>query len=155
MHTCTVAWQFLDACIESWPWIKEAFGSVDACRSGITAYYMLMDFLNFVVSAEKGDVPDEDARQVSLGSSNSRCCLHWPETVVANGYKLLLQQRGVLDKILESNNLDFAAAAALWPKWMQETGRWLFGVYSRYWSPGSTPHKSLFDDWKRNPFRLG
>ena len=119
------------------------------------AYYMLMEFLNFVVAVEKENIPDENDRQVRLGSTNSLCCLHGSETVVAKGYKLLLQQRGVLEKILESNNLDLAVATALWPKWMQETGRWLFGVYSRHWLPGSTPHRSLFDDWKRDPFKLG
>ena len=154
-HRCTTAWQFLDTRIDTWPWIKEAFGSIDACRSAMTGYYMLMNFLNFLAAVKTNSVPPESApNSGGFVTTVALCCLHWPEPVVAGGYKLLSQQRDVLDRIIKSNGLDRQATAALWPRWMKETGRWLGNVYQSYWNHGFTPHRMLFDEWDKDPFNL-
>ena len=154
MHRCTTAWQFLDSLVENWGWLKEPFGSETACRAGITSYYILMDFLNFVRMA-KQDKIEVDRRPQDRGlTSTSLCCLRWPEDTVVQGYRVFLRQRDVLAKLLQSNQIDLARAATLWPVWMLEVGSWLGSVFQGYGYRGTLPHKELFKDWNRDAYSL-
>jgi len=99
-HHCSIAWRFLDSLVSSWPWLTLAFGNERECRVGITAYYQMLSFLNFVRLAKAGEL---DATPKALGDfrvSVPLCFCVWPADVVGAGYKCFLKQSPILRRVL-------------------------------------------------------
>ena len=151
-HKCTIAWGFLGTIISKWAWLKLAFGNEVECRAGITGYYHLLSFLNFVALAKASRLEDPQERFPITVPQNFSI---WPRESGDKGYMLFLKGEGVLRRIMESNAIDHAALEASWPKWLALVGRWLGGVYSSHW-PSLYVTQSKFPlDLKKDPYVLG
>jgi len=151
-HHCTVAWGFLGTLISKWGWLKLAFGSEGECRAGITGYYQLLSFLNFVALAKAGRL---DEPEIQFPITVPQNFSNWPREDVDKGYMLFLKNGQVLRRVMESNNLDHAALEALWPKWVAKVGDWLGGVFSRVWARLHVPQSKLPQDLKKDPYLVG
>lgn len=153
-HECTTAWRFLDSLITSWPWIKSAFGSEQECRGGISAYYQLLSFLNFLKLAQDGQLDEDERKQMTFPVSAPLCFCVWPSEVVEKGYGHFLRQDIVLKRIIDANGMEQAAFEAAWPKWISKSSAWLGDVYRRWWPQMHVPQSKLPDHFKRRPFAL-
>jgi hypothetical protein len=151
-HNCTIAWGFLGTVISKWGWLKLAFGNEVECRVGITAYYQLMSFLNFVALAKTGRL-DEPPERFPITVPLDFAI--WPRESGDKGYLLFLKIEGVLRRILESNNLDHAALESFWPKWLAMVGNWLASVYLRFWPSFYIPQSKFPQDLKKDPYLVG
>lgn len=154
-HECTTAWRFLDAIVGSWDWLKTAFGSEHECRSGISAYYQLLSFLNFVKLTKDGLLDDDERQRMTFPIFTPLCFCVWPAEVVEKGYGYFLRQSLILKRILEANQLGGPAFEAAWPKWISKVGAWLGDVYRGYWPQMHVPQSKLPEHFKRQPFALG
>lgn len=144
---CTRAWAFLGRIIDSWTWLHEIFGSPSKCRSAITGYYLLLNFLNFVKLSKDGRIEKNELEwAVTVPLMFSR----WGSEVCDSGYDLLLQQRDLLRQILAANGLkEDARFREHWTVWIAENGRWLGSVMQHHWHDLGFPHKNLPDDLQR------
>jgi hypothetical protein len=126
---CTAAWDFLDSIITSWAWLKSAFGNEQECRAGVTAYYQLLLFLNFVKLAKGGEFENDVRIIKSLSVSAPLCFSIWPAMVVNKGYSYFLRQNILLKRILDDNGIGDSAFETSWRLWMLRVGEWLGNVY--------------------------
>jgi hypothetical protein len=153
-HHCTIGWKFLDSLIASWTWLKRAFVSERECRSGISAYYQLLSFLNFIKLTKDGEIETEQAWGGRFQVTAPLCFCVWQRGVVEKGYAAFLTQRGILKRALEANGLDNAAFEAAWPKWIGKVGGWLGDVYRGRWPEMTVPQSKLPEHLKGDPFTL-
>ena len=153
-HHCTVAWAFLDSLITSWTWLKTAFGNERECRTGISSYYQLLSFLNFIKLDKDGKTDVQEVFGDPFHVTAPLCFCVWPRAVVEKGYVLFLNQSGILKRTLEANGLDDATFEAAWPKWMPKVGAWLGNVYIGRWPEMHVPQSKLPEHLKGNSFKL-
>jgi hypothetical protein len=159
-HHCVISWRFLNSLIASWPWIKKAYGGERQCRSGISAYYQLLSFLNFIKVAKEGQIVAEQilVERPLLGSFPVTVPLSfcvWPQDVVVGGYRSFLKQAPILRRVLEANKFNQGNFEAEWTKWMAVTSSWLGQVYSGRWPEMHVPQRDLPKDMNTNPYSLG
>lgn len=153
-HSCTVAWTFLDSLIASWAWLKTVFGNERECRAGISGYYQMLSFLNFIKLTKDGEIDVEQVWDGKFQVTTPICFCVWPREVVEKGYGLFLNQRGILKRALEANGLDDTAFEAAWPKWIPKIGAWLGSVYMGRWPEMHVPQSKLPEHLKGNSFIL-
>jgi len=153
-HECTTAWKFLDSLISSWAWLRSAFGNEHECRSGISGYYQLLSFLNFIKLAKDGQLDIDEKSQMTFPICVPLCFCIWPAEVVEKGYSRFLRQRILLKRLLEANQMGEAAFEAAWPKWMSKVGAWLGDVYRGYWPQMHVPQSKLPEHFKGSPFEI-
>jgi len=155
-HHCKVAWGFLDHLIEHWEWLDTAFGGKDKCRTAITSYYLLLNFLNFVKAAKacSPSHPLVDPHSITVPLMFCK----WGPTVCEAGYKKLLQNTELLHEVLESNNLiERTKIEAHWSSWKQLNGKWMGGVFGHFYFDLSYPQAELMTDLyesDQSPFTL-
>jgi len=154
-HHCVMAWRFLNSLITTWPWLKKAFGSDRECRSGISAYYQLLSFLNFLKLSKAGQIVAEQPLFGSFPVTVPISFCVWPQDVVLGGYKSFLKQAPILRRVLEANKFNQATFEAEWTKWMSVTTTWLGQVYSGIWPEMHVPQRDLPKDLNTNPYSLG
>jgi TIR domain len=152
-HSALVGWMFLNSLIDSWDWLTTAFGSKQECRAGISSYYQILSFLNFVQLTKDGQIDIEQVWGRRLQISVSQCYCAWPEKDVENGYKMFLNQKHNLKRVLEANGLDNDAFEAAWPKWINKVYGWLGGVYGIR-ANMRIPQAGLPNDLKHDPFTI-
>jgi hypothetical protein len=153
-HHCTIAWKFLDSLVSSWEWLKRAFGSEREWRVGISAYYQMLSFLNFMKLAKVGEL---DAAQKETGRfpvSAPLCFCVWPADVVGAGYKSFLKQAPILRRVLEANQLAQPDFDFAWNQWMKVAGNWLGQVYMSIWPEMHVPQRDLPRDLHTDPYSL-
>ena len=150
---CTRAWSFLEKLIESWPWLHDAFGSAEKCRCAVTAYYLLLNFQNFVKLSKDGNLVKQRPEHVV---TVSLAFAGWGSKVCDEGYQIFLQQRELIREILDSNGLeDESRFRSDWKLWIAENGRWLGEVFGmRLFGDFGFPHKNLPDDLRNETNRL-
>ena len=75
-HHCTVAWGFMGTVISKWAWASALLLEVRSnAGAGITAYYHLLSFLNFVALAKAGrleEPQDNPIRYPQISRSGQR-----------------------------------------------------------------------------------
>lgn len=118
-----IAWRFLDSAIEEWAWLKTGLAPNRTPRSGIIAYYLLLNFLGFARHAKNG-IPEPIRENPITLISSSLCCLEWPTEEGNLGYSLLLKQAPLLNRILDKEQIDAAIFRREWPKWMKNVYAW-------------------------------
>ena len=153
---CSVAWRFLDSLISSWTWLSKAYGNERECRSGISAYYQMLSFLNFLKLTKDGNLDSAakpEFRGFALTAPISFCV--WPADVVFSGYRTFLKQTGFLRTVLEANQLSPSDFQIAWAKWMVVVQNWLSAVYLDFDTETRLPQKNLPADLNRNPYAVG
>jgi TIR domain len=153
-HESSVAWTFLDSLITSWTWLTTAFGNEQECRAGVSAYYQLLSFLNFVDLAHEGQFDEDGQKSRGFPVSVPLGFCIWPAGVVEKGYHHFLRLSPVLKTILNANSIDDSVFRAAWPKWISKVGEWLISVYGRDSHEIKVPQSKLQDHFKRLPFAL-
>jgi hypothetical protein len=154
-HTCTVGWGFLNSLVSSWGWLQKAYGGERECRSGITAYYQLLSFLNFLKLAKAEELDSAMERQLGKFPVTAPLCFCvGPEDIVTAGYKCFLKQAPILRKLLDTNKVDQVRFEMTWEKWMAVAGNWLAEVYRNFWPSIHTPQRNLPKDMNTNPYSL-
>jgi len=154
-HHCLMGWRFLNSLIASWPWIKKAYGDDRQCRSGISAFYQILSFLNFIKVSKEGQIAIEGPLHGSYPVTVPLSFCVWPQDVVMGGYRSFLKQAPILRRVLEANKIDQASFEAEWTKWMTISGTWLGQVYSGRWPEMHVPQRELPKDLNANPYSLG
>jgi len=153
-HHCTIAWKFLNSLLSSWEWLKRAFGNEHECRVGISAYYQILSFMNFIKLSKTGEL---DAAQKETGRfpvSAPLCFCVWPADVVGAGYKSFLKQAPILGRVLEANQLTPPEFDVAWQKWMTVAGNWLGQVYISIWPEIHVPQRDLPRDLHTDPYSI-
>lgn len=150
-HECTTAWRFLDAVVTSWTWIKSAFGNEEECRAGISAYYQLLSFLNFLKMAKEGELEEDKQNKRTFPVSAPLCFCTWSANVVDKGYAQFLRQDILLKRILDANKMGEGALEVEWHKWMQKVYGWLGNVYRNHYPHVNVPQANLPERFKVQP----
>lgn len=145
---CTKAWRFLDESMPAWPWIKKAFGSDATCREGISAYYQLLSFLNFIFLQKAGQLDAEESKKWSFAVTSPLCFCAWEPTISDKGYKLFLNQSQVLKFALKSHQIEQSTFEHFWPLWIPFVGKWLGNVYRWDGHRLRVPQSKLHEDLK-------
>jgi hypothetical protein len=153
-HHCTIAWAFLNTVITSWTWLKTVFGNERECRAGISGYYQMMSFLNFIKLTKDNQIDVEQVWGGPFLITAPLCFCVGPREVVEKGYELLLKQNRILKRALEANGLNDSAFEAAWPKWIPKVGAWLGDVYRGRWPEMHTPQAKLPEHLKSDSFVL-
>jgi hypothetical protein len=148
-----LAWKFLNSVIASWAWLKTAFGNERECRAGISSYYQMLSFLNFIKLTKDGEINKENAFG-TFPVTTPLCFCTWPREIVERGYELFLNQSEIIKRALGANGLDNAAFEAAWPQWIQQIYVWLGNVYIGRWPGMHVPQSKLPEHLKGNSFKL-
>jgi hypothetical protein len=134
---------------------KKAYGDERQCRSGISAFYQILSFLNFIKVSKEGQIAIEGPLHGSYPVTVPLSFCVWPQDVVMGGYRSFLKQAPILRRVLEANKIDQASFEAEWTKWMTISGTWLGQVYSGRWPEMHVPQRELPKDLNANPYSLG
>lgn len=127
MRNCTVAWAFLTKLIDEQPWISSVFGSPDHAKSGVSAYYQLLSFLNFCRLSVKGRFESGELEWPITVPLNF---CKWDEKVASSGYRTFLGQRALLVRLLEANDLaNPDKFRTHWKLWLELCGKWFGNVF--------------------------
>lgn len=122
-------WQFLMELPDHFPWIMEAFGSAAAFREHLSAYYLLLSWLEFITYVHKNPGYND----------TEKLRLDIPPLFVRSGHaaiasRLLLQDRVPLVDFARKLNVPIDRWLAAWPHWVGEINAWLLQVYPMdYW----------------------
>jgi len=150
-HNCENAGNFLRSIMADWKWLSAVFGGTYEVETGISAYYQLLSFLNFLSLAKRGNLED----------GTNPFMVRVPLTFIIfstdaakSGYQLLVRQASFLQVLLKENGIDQSKLESLWPKWIAENNRWIQGA-SRgrllYWQ---IPYASLPSDLRSSSYQL-
>lgn len=153
-HHCTIAWLFLNSLLSSWDWLKRAFGNARECRVGISAYYQMLSFLNFIKLAKAGELDAAHKGSGRFPVSAPLCFCVWPVDIVGAGYKFFLKQAPILRRVLEANQMAQPDLDVAWNKWMTVTGNWLDRVYVSSWPEMHVLQRELPRDLHTDPYSL-
>lgn len=149
---CTTSWGFLYTIAARSPWLPETLGSEDSLKSGLTAYYMLMSFLEFVRNATHGDWTFDPTNS---NFEVSHMFVRSETRIQKNAFALLIENKPTLLKILESNGLSEQRFVELWPDWVNRMKRWSISLGDGYYANWSAfPLENLSRDLFRKPFDL-
>jgi hypothetical protein len=151
-HHCLIGWGFLVSLIDSWGWIKSAFGNERECWVGVSSYYQMLSFLNFIKLTKTGKIDAAQGFAEPFQVTVPLCFCADGREIAEKGYKLFLNQRHLLSRVLETNGLDDAALEAGWPKWIQKVYDWLGGVYGIHGRMVNVPQDQLPKHLKGDPF---
>lgn len=122
-------WRFLMDLPDHFPWIAEAFGSAAAFREHLSAYFLLLSWLEFVTYIHKN--PGYNG--------NVKLRLEIPPLFVRSDHaaiasRLLLQDRAPLADFARKLNVPTDRLLATWPHWVAEINAWLLLVFTMdYW----------------------
>ena len=154
-HNCENAWNFLRSIIANWKWLSAGFGDAQEVQTGISAYYLLLGFLNFLSLAKRGELKDaSDSFALSFAVSVPLNFIFSSSEASTRGYKLLLRQAAFLNELLQKNGIPQSQLESLWPKWVQETNRWLMSAFHGRLAYHQNPYKSLLSDLRSDLHEL-
>lgn len=145
-----LGWGFLNHLIEQTKWLHSLFGTGEAQRIALVAYFMLASFLEYCREATRKDRPFEPEKW-HLDTPQNFC--RAPEDDLRKAYSLILEQRTLLKQILEKNGLSRAELRDTWPKWMAAVVIWSVKVY-QHMPRGELPQTRLPQDLFHDPYKL-
>ena len=149
---CTASWGFLYTLAARSPWLPEVFGSEDNLKSGLTAYYMLMSFLEFVRDATRCEWTFDPAKS---NFEVSHMFVRTETQIQKDAFSLLIENKPTLLKVLETNGLSEQRFAELWPEWVKGMKRWSSSLGDGYYGNCiSFPFENLPRELYRKPFEL-
>jgi len=149
---CVVSWAYFNFAGDNREWLINAFGAEESIKVGRVAYFMLLSFLEFVKDAAK-EKWTFDPKQSRLEVSHM--FVRTPEATQHAAFGLLLENQATLTRVLESNGVDHAKFAKLWPEWTSGMKSWATHLGDGYrHHPTRFPLDGLPREIYRNPFDL-
>lgn len=149
---CTVSWAFLYTIGTRSAWITDVFGSEETLKSGLTAYHMLMSFLEFVREATRGEWTFDPAKS---NFEVSHMFVRADDGILKDAFSLLIENKPTLLKILEANGLEEQRFTQLWPDWVKGMKKWNNRLGDGYYGNWITfPLENLPRCLFRKPFDL-
>ena len=132
--------------------VHAVFGSEESYKSGLSAYYMLMSFLEFVRDATRGEWTF-DSKKLTFEVSHMFARVETP--VHKEAVLLLLENKPALLEVLEANGLSEQRFTEIWPDWVMGMKRWSLNLGDGYYANWSSfPLENLARDLFRKPFDL-
>jgi hypothetical protein len=149
---CTASWGFLYSISARSPWLTAVFGSEESFKAGLSAYHMLMSYLEFVRDATRGEWTFDPAKS---NFEVSHMFVTAETRIQKDAFALLMENKATLLKILETNDLSEQRFAELWPDWVNGMKRWAISPRDGYHANWSAfPLENLSRDLFRKPFDL-
>jgi hypothetical protein len=90
-------------------------------RAGLSAYYLLLNFLNFLSLVKRGELDISNPYNVSVPLN----FIFSSADAAKGGYQLLLHQSPFIKVLLQNNGIDQSQLESLWATWIQINNRWL------------------------------
>ena len=127
---CQISGTFLRQLPKHWSWINIVFGSEDDYLAAVGAYYMLLNYLEFI------DAVNRDASVfVQSNSMSFDSPLYFQgetDIIQRRAYRLLLNQSEALLHIMNTSKLDNSELEKLWMIWVSWCDRWSSSVFRTY-----------------------
>ncbi|MEI9863780.1 MAG: toll/interleukin-1 receptor domain-containing protein, partial [Limisphaerales bacterium] len=117
--SCTAGWSLLLELSEKLPWLKKIFGDADSYKAALYAYYLALNYYEFVDVLAAGR--EEDLKKDEFWTTVPICSAGMSEQQNRQAYRLLTRKPEAMHAIWEKRGVPNSKLLTSWPLWIQHT----------------------------------
>jgi hypothetical protein len=126
-HSASTAWKVISTLPTTWPWVDNVFGNSKDFQTGLLAYYLALNTLDFLERLAAGQTISDNpstVRQHIVPIYESI-----PDDIKRSAYRSLVSFGGEFRALGTELKLDLNLIRGEWPKWVQVQAMDIHGLY--------------------------